>query len=460
MRMFSAARWRLTIVFTAVLVVILVTSAVVIYVTTRSSLFNGVDGNLKERAFADLSTLSGGRGRGGPDFISHSKTTGGYFYALTDPGGQLLAESPNVDPDGLAPVSTLEDALDDGETFTSTESSQGESLRVYVLAAQTVEGDEVLVQVGRSTEPEHSALARLRMVLLIVFGGSIVPAAVGGFLLSGRALRPIKTAMDSQQTFVADASHELRTPVSVVRTNAELLMRRLRRRGEGEEDAVAVQDILSESERLGKMVDQMLTLAQADAGQIELLQSDLSLAELAGEVGRSMGALAQARNLALEISSDGEVPIRGDPDRLRELLVVLVDNALKYTEPGGRVDVSARRTDGKAIIAVADTGPGIPDDVLPHIFERFYRADKARSRETGGTGLGLAIARQIAEAHGGQISVESRVGEGTTFTVELPAQRTAQRRSERGAQAAARVEEPEASRRSPIASPKERPEGS
>jgi signal transduction histidine kinase len=424
--MFSAARWRLTGVFTIVLAVILVTAGVAIYLTTSSVLFARVDDDLKERAVRDLSDFvgAGGRGRGpsGDDFVPHTKTTGGYFYAIVDTDGQPLLSSSNVDPDGLAPAGTLQTAMTDGKAFVSTQSSEGESLRVYVLAAQTQDGEAVLAQIGRSTEPEHSALSQLRTVLLAVFGGSILPAGFAGFVLSGRVLRPIKTAMDSQRTFIADASHELRTPIAVVRTNAELLQRHAASQA-GETpagDTSAIDDILSESERLGKMVDQMLTLAQADAGENALSRSPVALDELAEQVGRSMKALADARSISLETHANGRVEVNGDPTRLHELLVILTDNAIKYTDPGGNVGLSVARTHKRATIELTDTGQGIPPDALPHIFDRFYRIDKARSRDSGGTGLGLAIARQIVDAHGGAIRMESEPGKGTRVTVELP----------------------------------------
>src|SRR3990172_3675394 len=412
--MFSAARWRLTFVITVVLAVILLTAGVAIYLTTRSVLFARVDDDLAERAVRDLSEFVSGPRRGGSseEFISHTKTTGGYFYALVDPAGETLLSSSNVDPQGLAPTSTLEEALQAGTAFASTESSEGESLRVYVLSAQTLDGAGVLAQIGRSTEPEHSAMSQLQMVLLVVFGGSIVPAAFAGFLLSGRALRPIKTAMDSQRAFIADASHELRTPVAVVRTNAELLQRHMQLpEGDASDvDAIALGDILSESERLGKMVDQMLTLAQADAGESAVSITEVILNELAEDAARSMKALAEARGISLALSTDGAVVVLGDRAPLRELLVVLLDNALKYTDAGGRVDLEVKCTQKRAMIAVSDTGCGIPAEALPHIFERFYRVDRARSRESGGTGLGLAIARHIVDAHG-----------GTKVRIELPA---------------------------------------
>jgi two-component system, OmpR family, sensor histidine kinase CiaH len=424
--MFSAARWRLTVIFTVVLAVILLTAGIAIYLTTSSVLFARVDDDLEERAVRDLSDFvsGGGRGRGpgGDEFIPHTKTTGGYFYAVVGPEGESLLSSSNVDPDGLAPSSALQKAMADGTTFVSTKSSEGESLRVYVLAAQA-DGSPVLAQIGRSTEPEHSALSQLRTVLLVVFGGSIIPAALAGFVLSGRVLRPIKVAMDSQRTFIADASHELRTPVAVVRTNAELLERHMASGSDESRsrDSAAVDDILSESERLGKMVDQMLTLAQADVGEMSLSRSEVALDELIEQVGRSMKALAGARSISLETQTNGSVPVNGDPARLHELLVILTDNAIKYTDAGGSVALAVNRLPKRATIEVTDTGRGIPPDSVSHIFDRFYRVDKARSRDSGGTGLGLAIARQIVDAHGGTIRIESEVGKGTKVTVELPA---------------------------------------
>jgi two-component system sensor histidine kinase CiaH len=425
--MFSAARWRLTAVFTAVLAVILLTAGVAIYLTTSSVLFARVDDDLKERAVRDLSEFvgggGGGRGPGGDDFVPHTKTTGGYSYAIVDRDGDPFLTSPNVDLKGLAPPSALEDAMMDGTAFASTESSEGESLRIYVLAGEAQDGTLVFGQIGRSIEPEHAALSQLRTVLLVVFGGSIVPAAVAGFVLSGRVLRPIKVAMDSQRTFIADASHELRTPVAVVRTNAELLERHMAS-GSDEarlRDSSAVDDILSESERLGKMVDQMLTLAQADAGEMSLSRSEVALDELTEQVGRSMKALAGARSVSLDTQANGRVQVNGDPARLHELLVILTDNAIKYTDAGGSVALAVNRQPKRATIEVADTGRGIPAESLSHIFDRFYRVDKARSRDSGGTGLGLAIARQIVDAHGGTIRIESEVGKGTKVTVDLPA---------------------------------------
>src|SRR2546422_5767152 len=401
--MFSAARWRLTVVFTGVLVVVLIACGVVVYLTTRSVMYDRVDHDLEDRARSDLALFQGGphgEPDRGPPGSGSEFDPGGYFYAISDTDGQILKGSAYLDTQALASSTTLVKAMDNGDTFADTKSSKGEPQRIYAVAV-TVNGTPGVVQIGRSTEPEEAALSQLRIILLRVLAVSIVPAVAGGYLLSGRALRPIKTAMESQRTFIADASHELRTPVAVVRTNAELLKRHFEpdTAQTAGSDQVALDDILSESDRLGRMVDQMLTLAEADAGQRTVLTAEVSLNELVDQVTRSMRSLAEARENSLNAQLNSDISLSGDPSRLRELLTVLLDNAVKYTDAGGRVDVSVRKEHRKAIITVSDNGPGIPSEALPHVFDRFYRVDKARSRESGGTGLGLAIARHIVDAH-------------------------------------------------------------
>jgi signal transduction histidine kinase len=292
-----------------------------------------------------------------------------------------------------------------------------------VLPAEVEGGEQVFLQIGRSIEAELDTLQELRTILMAVVALSMVPAMVGGYMLSGRVLRPIKTAVDSQRTFIADASHELKTPIAVVRTNAELLERHIASpKGITEADRESVEDILSETERLGRMVDQMLTLAQADAGRVTMeLDEDVELGEIVDEVGRSMRALAEQRGVELRTERNPRVEVRGDRARLRELLVILLDNAIKYTDRGGRIELTLRRKGRHGEILVTDTGHGIPADALAHIFDRFYRVDKARSRDEGGTGLGLAIAKHIVDAHGGTIGITSTPGRGTRVTVELRA---------------------------------------
>jgi signal transduction histidine kinase len=423
--LFGTARWRLTLWFTLALGLILIVLAAAVFLTTRTVLFNQVNDDLVSRAGRERPQLIPrlGRGRGGnlPSdiVIGPAFTSGGYFYALVSGDGQLLASTPNADPVALAGEDALAAALNSGEAFDDTESTEGDQLRVYVTRLETPRQGEFLLQVGRSTEPERQALQRLLVVLMGGVGAGLAASLAGGYLLSGRALRPIRAAMDSQRAFIADASHELRTPLSVVRANAELLKRHSAEPVGA--NGQAVDHIIDESDRLGRLVGQMLTLARVDAGQAPLSVAEVALDELADDVAGKMQVLAQARGVRLATAVDRPVRLRGDAERLREMMVILADNAIKYTEAGGEARLEVRRPHGgKATVRVTDTGAGIAADALPHIFDRFYRVDKARSREAGGTGLGLPIARWIAEAHGGSIRVESSPGVGSSFTVELP----------------------------------------
>ncbi len=423
--MFGTARWRLTLWFTLALGLILLVTGAAVYLTTRTVLFDQVDDDLQSRAGQEQRLLAPrlmGRGRNSPArdlAIGPAFTAGGYFYALVGPEGELLAGTPNVDPDGLANADTVQRALANGSTFADTVSSEGDSLRVYVVSLERPTGGQLLMEVGRSTEPERQALRRLLLVLAGGGGAGLGLALAGGYFLSGLALRPIRSAMHSQRAFIADASHELRTPLSIVRANAELLKRHASQPVDANRGAV--DDIIGESDRLGRLVSQMLTLARADAGEAALSLSEVALDELAEEVARGMRLLAQERGIAFEADVDGPLPVRCDGDRLRELMVILTDNAITYTDAGGKVRLEVRRSSGgRVMVRVSDTGRGIPAEALPHVFDRFYRVDKTRSREAGGTGLGLAIARWIAEVHGGSIRAESTPGVGSTFTVELP----------------------------------------
>ena len=220
--------------------------------------------------------------------------------------------------------------------------------------------------------------------------------------------------MHTQRRFVADASHELRTPLTSIRGNVAFL-----RRDQGtispQERAEALDDIAAEVERMARLVNDLLALARADAGQ-QLVRRPAALHEVVRDVFRGMQRTHPQHDLRLEQLDTAEV--LGDADYLTQLLLILLDNATKYTRPGDRIMLSLARQNGTALVSVADTGPGITPEDLPHIFERFYRASTARA--TGGSGLGLAIAQWIVAEHGGQITVESAPGAGSRFTVSLP----------------------------------------
>ena len=426
--MFSRARWRLTLSFAGVLALIIVLIGAAVLYTGRRVLFDQVNDDLTARAQREsrplaerlLQRIRNGDTPAGVD-IGPAFTAGGYFYALTNANGDVIGSTANADPAGLADQSTVEKALENGPSFIDTDSSDGDQLRVYLvpLAGQRQQPRFVL-QVGRSTEPERDALRRLTFVLATGGAGGLVLALGAGFWLAGRALRPIQTAMDRQRAFVADASHELRTPLSLIRANAELLQRG--RDAPVSANISSVDDIIGETDRLSGLVGQMLSLARSDSGEETFAMAPLDLQALAEETAHQMRLLAEPKGISLHVDSAAAVVVNGDETRVRELIMILLDNAIKYSDDGaGPVNVRVQRNGTNAILRVGDAGRGIPPEALPRIFDRFYRADKARSRNTGGSGLGLAIAKWIVEAHNGTIAIDSAPNRGAVVTVELPA---------------------------------------
>ena len=315
-----------------------------------------------------------------------------------------------------------------------------------------------LILVGQRVSQERERLRELLGAVLGAGAGVMFLGLLGGWFLAGRALKPIRRmseaaaavsasnlsqridagrteselgqlattlngafdrleqAFERQTRFTADASHELRTPLSIMMSQAELALRK-ERSPEEYRDALAT--AFKASQRMKAVVEGLLTLARADAKELEVQKERVDLGKVVEETASLLGPLAMERKVALTVSAE-EAAVTGDPDRLREVVMNLVTNAIRYNREGGKVDVSLVIEKGDAVLSIADGGIGIPEKDQPHIFERFFRVDKARSREAGGNGLGLAITRWIVETHGGTIAFTSRENEGTTFTVRLP----------------------------------------
>jgi signal transduction histidine kinase len=226
----------------------------------------------------------------------------------------------------------------------------------------------------------------------------------------------LEMSFDTQQRLVADVSHELRTPLTTIQGNLDLL-----RRGAADDPAMrndSLAAIGNETARMRRLVNDLLLLAQADAG-LQLQLHPVELDTLLLDVYRQGQVISQGTGVRVRLGAEDQAVVLGDADRLRQLLLNLVDNAIKYTPSGGDVTLTLKREAGWVLVSVADTGCGIPPEDLPHIFERFYRADRSRARP-GGAGLGLSIAKWVAEAHGGELEVESELGQGTVFTLYLP----------------------------------------
>lgn len=286
----------------------------------------------------------------------------------------------------------------------------------YRLAVRALEGGRYLA-VGRSLRLVDRQLETLRTVFLVGGGAGLALSLISGFWLAGRTLRPIRQALESQRQFVSDASHELRTPIAVAKANAALLLADPESSIETHIDQAEA--VATELDHLSVLVGDLTTLARADEGRAALLFETVDLGELTGEVTRDMGALADVLGVALRCVTQ-PVRVRGDRARLRQLVVILLDNSLKYADQGGNVYVRCAPEGSRAELTVTDDGAGISPQDQKRIFQRFYRADSERTRARGGTGLGLAIGKWIVEAHGGRIVVESQPGQGTTFRVRLP----------------------------------------
>ncbi len=289
-------------------------------------------------------------------------------------------------------------------------------LRAYALPVTLANGDRrITVAVGEALDIDTQYPG-----LLLAFGGAaagaLLLAAVGGWLLALRSIRPVDQAFGRMRNFMADAAHELRTPVAVLKGHAEVALRHPR----SPEDYVeTLKAIHAETDRLGGILANLLTLATADAGAWPERREALFLDDVLLDAASSARALAGQKDIALEVSSLDEMPVRGDPQLLHQLFMILLDNAITATPEGGVIFLAARRIGATGEVVVEDTGPGISDEALARAFERFYRGDPARSRSAG-AGLGLPIAHWIAESHGGTVHLERLPRIGTRATVTLP----------------------------------------
>lgn len=257
--------------------------------------------------------------------------------------------------------------------------------------------------------------------LLIVIGAAmsigILLIITAGFYLARRALVPIRNIWKKQQQFVADASHELRTPLTIIKSNAELVLRHPSH--SIREESIRITNIVRESVRMNKLISTLLTLARADGEEAELNKTSTNVNQLVRAVVEQFQPLAELKGLELAAELTGELVLDADKDRLHQLLVIILDNAIKYTAVG-KIVIRGRLKGTNVQLQIIDSGHGILPEDIPHIFDRFYRVDKARSREEGGIGLGLSIAEWIVDKHKGKITVESTVGQGTCFTILLP----------------------------------------
>lgn len=458
-------RVRLTLWYGTALALILIIFSTVLYVVTARSLRDAVDQSLEETAAAAVRALEE---RGFLPLVDEGELMSQFpelaridkFFQIFSPSGTITIRSPNVKQHEM-PLSrqALEVAYAGRTLFESAKYPKEPPLRLISVPIVYRGSLLYIIQVGTTMDSVEHTLNRLLLVLLVSMPVALVVSLAGGWFMAGRALRPVdaitlaaqriaggdltqrltapvsadeigrlantfndmidrlETSFRQIRQFSSDASHELRTPLTVMRGETELALRRPR---ETEDYKAVMESNLEEIDRMTRIVDELLFLSRADMGEVKMEHLPVSLDSLIEDVQRQGALLGQERDVQVLLSATTPAVVLGDELRLRELFLNLVDNAIKYSRSGGTVEMALTIEQGQARLSVTDHGIGIAQEDQPQIFDRFYRTDHARAHTKKGTGLGLAICIWIAESHRGQIEVQSKIGEGSTFTVLLP----------------------------------------
>jgi two-component system, OmpR family, sensor kinase len=474
--MFNSVRIRLTIWYTGAMALVLVVLAVATYAMIKQNIVRRADTTAVELADSFLATVNAELGdlpnpesiKSAVDAAISEHRFQDVLFVVLDAHGDLLGTSEirqdsarGDNPNWQATVDELHTLPSDSKPFHFVRVS-ARNYRSFVRHFSVQQQADTLI-VLQSLHRQNEFLETLAGSFGIVIPFTLALASVGGYLLARRSLLPVvgmsgqasrigaenlherlhvenpqdelgqlaasfnelldrvSQSFERQRRFVADASHELRTPIAILCGEAEVTLSKPERTQAEYRESL---DILrEEAKRLKHIVEDLFTLARADAGQYRLTLSDFYLDELASECCRNVRTLASAKQIAIGYGTEGELPIRADETLIRRMLLNLLDNAIKYTPRGGKVRIRCEERGGQYLLSVEDSGAGIPEDLQPRIFERFFRADKARSHaesDSGGAGLGLAITAWIAEVHGGKIILPHSGPQGSVFTVFLP----------------------------------------
>ncbi len=417
--MFDRIQRRLTMGYVGILALILLVFGIVVVISFHRQV------TIQQNELLDQKVKSLVNGSlSGTDKATILEDPNSYGWIIFTPDGRTLGQNPTAASLGLPSDRLARESLRQGETVSAT--IKGPEGKVWAASSPAVQsGTLVVLQVARSPRVVQGIVDRLIIVLLTVGAGALVLAAAGGLYMSRRAMRPVQEAFGRQRTFIADASHELKTPLTLIRADAEVLSRGLDDPNNAQDNRELVDDLLAETDRMGAVLSDLLLLARLDADKISVSREPFDLALVLSETSERFAARAVAEGKNLEVNHSGKLPARGDADRTGQILAALLDNALRFTPPGGTITVGGRLADKRACASVTDTGPGIPPESLDRVFERFYRADahsaaRTRGPTGGGTGLGLSIARDLARAQSGELVAENADKGGTRFTLTLP----------------------------------------
>lgn len=421
---FGQGRRRLTLFYSLIMCVFLIALIFIAHKTLEWSIFS-------EQA-RELLDTAGNVAEAQAYFNQHPGLTledAGYkstndrlfFYVFNQDGrlSNFARASFHIEPFILDVVSNWQ--AQEGEVSVFGRKNEREQMTRIMMTAKTIVNDDGSVQtvyVGKDVTAMYNGLQKSTYAMVVLGIVALLLATVLGHILSGRAMVPLREAYEKQRQFAADASHELRTPLAVVMASADLLENDPSITSPFLKQVIA--DVRDEVKKMTRLVSDLLLVARSDNKALKLKLQKFDAAELLSQTARLMQPLADKKHIALDIRNRDAHVIQADEQKIKQLMLILVDNAVKYTPDGGEVHVGFEKApQGRVRFFVQDTGIGIAKEDQRRIFDRFYRVDKARSREMGGNGLGLSIAQEIVNLHQGSIEVTSTLGKGTRFTVEL-----------------------------------------
>ena len=435
--MFDRIRLQLTAAYVAILALILLVFGIVVAAVFADQVATHQDSRLAQQARSKAQSLLEGRvedffpAPGEPLAVWAPVGRSGRVLdppklRVTAPkefqSGAEMPSPSSVEPaDSPTPLKLLSEELAERSVreerrLHSTIPGQGGDVRVVSLPVMQAGEVVAVVQVAEPSELVQGTVTRLISTLVPIGLGALVLAAVGGLAVARRAVRPIQEAFDRQRTFIADASHELKTPLTLMRIDAEMLAQDPTLTDVRE----LAEELVAETDHMSAVVSDLLLLARLDAGKIAIADKPFELNVVVAETANRFEKRAQSEGVSLEARIEGRLEAHGDPERTAQVLAALVDNAFRFTPAGGCITITGRLANRRVEAIVRDSGPGIDPEHMPYIFDRFYRAEAARTREGGGTGLGLAIARDLARAQGGELAAENAEDGGAVFRLSLP----------------------------------------